>query len=113
MTTIKIPQGTDGGCRWLVKDANDLPVDFTDWEIHSQVRNDVADDLVLHEWSSADGSATGGDDGYITIHWGHAETSLWDWTSAVYDLEITSPEGKVTRLDSGRVSVSRQVTRDD
>lgn len=111
MTAITIAQGTDGGCRWLVNDgASKQPYDFTGWTVRSMVRR-TASAAPLHEWSTALGTALAGANGYVTLYWSHAETSSWIWTDGVFDLELTSPDGKVTRLDSGRISVSPEVTR--
>lgn len=114
MTSITIKQGTDGGLRWLVNDgATGEPYDLTDWTVRSQVRESVGADHVLHEWSTARGTASADDTGYVTLTWDAATTSAWGFTDAVYDIELTSPtaDHRVTRLDSGRITVSREVTR--
>lgn len=112
MTAITIPQGTDSGRRWLVNDgATGDPYDFTNWTVRAQVRASAESVTVLHEWSTLIGNATADGDGYITLIWSAATTSAWDWSEGVYDIELTSPDSKVTRLDSGRVTVSREVTR--
>jgi hypothetical protein len=36
--------------------------------------------------------------------------SLLTWTKGVYDLEMTGPTGAVTRIFTGSVSVSKEVT---
>ena len=112
MTTITINAGTDGGVRWLVNDgATQLPYDFSGWAVRSQVRRAVTDSGVLFEWSTALGNATCDDSGYVSLFWTHAITSTWTWLDGVYDISLTSPAGKISRLDSGRVSVQREVTR--
>jgi len=40
------------------------------------------------------------------------DTALITWKTAVYDLELVSGAGVVTRLIEGRITVSREVTRD-
>lgn len=39
------------------------------------------------------------------------ETATYGWTRGLYDLEITSPAGVVSRLAQGRVRVSKEITR--
>ena len=39
------------------------------------------------------------------------QSAALDFNSAVYDLEIVSPAGVVTRLVQGTVTLSREVTR--
>jgi hypothetical protein len=112
MTAITIKQGTDSGLRWLVNDgATGLPWDFTGWTVRSQIRAYPGADAVRHEWSTALGNAAAGADGSVTLTWTAAETSAWDFTEGVYDLELITTDHKVIRLDSGRLTVSREVTR--
>lgn len=113
MTIITIPQGTDSGRRWLVNDgATGLPCSLEGWTVRSQIRKLASSPDVLHEFSTTLGNATAGSDGFVTLLWSAAETSAWQWAEAVFDIELTNPDGKVMRLDSGRVAVSREVTRD-
>lgn len=116
MTAIVIEQGTDGGVRWLVNDAaTHTPYDFTGWTVRSQVRRDGPPPFVsvLHEWSTVIGNATVDATGYVALFWTSTETAAWTWTGGLYDIELTSPAGKVSRLDSGRVTVKPEITRDD
>ncbi|MFP4036996.1 MAG: hypothetical protein ACLFUE_05700 [Desulfobacteraceae bacterium] len=62
--------------------------------------------------------ATTDDDIIITAPQGEvyleipAETTAgWTWTRAVYDLEIVSPSGKVSRIAEGNVKIYPEVTR--
>lgn len=112
MTPLVIQAGTDAGVRWLVNDGGTgLPMNFTGWSVKSEVRRSVNDSVVLHTWSTAAGNATAGADGFVTIFWSHAVTSAWTWTHGMYSVELTSPTGKVSRLDEGTINVSAEVTR--
>ena len=112
MSDFTIPQGTDGGRRWLVNDgATGLPIDFTGWHVKAQVRRNSAAADVDHEWSTTAGNATAGADGYVTLTWSSTDSTTWTWTYGVYDIELTDPSGSVSRLDSGHVSVNAEVTR--
>lgn len=111
MTNIVVLQGTDSGIRWLVNDSDGVPYDFTGWTIRSQVRALTGSAAVLHEFSDTLGNATLGSNGYVSLFWAHAETTAWTWAGGVFDIELTSPDGKVSRLDSGRITVRPEVTR--
>lgn len=111
MTNLVILQGTDSGVRWLVNDGSGVPYDFTGWTVKSQVRASVAAPTVLHEWSTTLGNATAGSNGFVSLFWSHAETTAWTFAGGVFDIELTSPDGKVSRLDSGRITVRPEVTR--
>lgn len=39
------------------------------------------------------------------------DTALIDWSIAVWDLEVTHPDGSVTRLASGTFQLSKEITR--
>jgi len=47
----------------------------------------------------------------ITLKMTAAETAALTWTRAVYDLEMESGTGVVTRIAAGAVTVSKEVTR--
>ena len=46
----------------------------------------------------------------ITLSIPAADTEDFTWSRGVYDLEMVSPAGKVTRIISGRIALSREVT---
>ena len=110
MTTINVLQGTDSGIRWQCTDVAGEPYDLTGWTVKAQARSTPKSATVLHEWSAALGNAFIFE-GNVTLTWSHAQTSAWPWTSGVYDIELTSPEGNVSRLDSGTIYVKAEVTR--
>lgn len=107
---LTIPQGTTWGVAWPIVDTEGRPVDLTGWSARSQVRSDVRTDRVLHEWSSANGTVEL-DNAYVTLRVAPDTSTAWDWTSGVYDVELTSPDHVVYRVAEGRVSVSPEVTR--
>ena len=47
----------------------------------------------------------------ISLYISATDTAAIDWTQAVYDLEMVSGSGVVTRLLSGSITVSNEVTR--
>ncbi len=104
---LYIPQGTS--YRLVINYGADL----TDYVGRMQMRSSASSDVILFQTPS---------NGLITITPGE-ETSLiqlditaevttaWDWVAAVYDIEIVSPEGAVTRVLQGSVKVDPEVTR--
>ena len=111
MTNLTILAGTDGGVRWLVNDSTGAPWNFTGWTVRAQVRGAAHDARVLCEWSSALGNALCDSTGYVTLFWTNAVSSSFRWAKGVYDIELTSPAGKISRLDSGQITVAAEVTR--
>lgn len=89
-----------------------LAVDLTGYTAKMQVRSTVsaADPAPLTLTHTA-GLTLGGAAGTIDIRIEAAQTDPWPFKTAVYDLEITSPDGTVTRLLKGTVTVDQEVTR--
>lgn len=108
-TGLTIPQGTTWGIAWpITKDGE--PTDLTGWTVKAQVRKTAANPTVLHEWSTASGTATV-TDSKVTLLVAAAVSSAWLWVRGVYDLELTSPSGVVYRIAEGPVYVAPEVTR--
>jgi hypothetical protein len=108
--TLEVVQGTDQQWRFPVTDATGADLDITNWTVHSQIRARTPATEVLYEWSTVDGNATAGA-GFFTLDLSATESSAFTWRSGVYDVEITSPQGKTTRAKQGPVKVSPEVTR--
>ena len=112
MTNLVIKQGSDGGVRFQVNDgATGLPYDLSGWAARAQVRKTVQSSTVLHEFTTALGTATCDALGFVTLTWSAAATSAWTWDNGFYSVELVSPAGKVTRLDEGKITNSREITR--
>jgi len=88
-------------------------VDLTNYSARMQVRGAVeAATALLSLTSAAGGGITlGGAAGTITIVASAAQTAALTIRTGVYDLELESAGGEVTRLLQGAVAVSPQVTR--
>lgn len=94
------------------KDANGLAVNLTGYTAKMQIRKSVSSPDVLLELSTSNGridivSGTG----TITLLINAATSAAITWSSGVYDLELTSSGGLVTRLMQGTITVSKEVTR--
>ena len=95
------------------KAANGSPINLTGYTAKMQVRERVRDTDVVLECSTANGRITlGGNLGTITIvAQDEVTTTLSEMPKAVYDLELTSAGGEVTRLLRGAVEIVPEVTR--
>lgn len=83
--------------------------DLTGYSARMQVRNKISDSDTLLNLTVGSGitiTAT-----TITITVSATATAALKFETAVYDLEIVSAGGVVTRLLYGNVSLSREVTR--
>lgn len=94
------------------KDPNDVPINLTDYTARMQIRKTINSDEVYVEATTENGYITlGGANGTIEISIPASVTKDFQFRRGVYDLELESSGGIVTRLLQGCVFVSREVTR--
>lgn len=119
-----IEQGSTLNFEIIYKDSNGNPVDLTNYSGKMMIRSNYADQnpttyITLSSSLAADGTGlnfSGSDgttpvtSGSIGIFISAASSSAFTFTTARYDLEITSAS-VVTRLLEGQVSLSQEVTR--
>ena len=97
---------------WLAPDKI-TPIDLTGCTARMQVRSEVESPTVLLELTAENGGIViDGPAGKLILHLPPAATAAIAWESGVWDLEIAHPNGDVTRLAQGTISVSPEVTRD-
>lgn len=108
-TVLTIPQGTSWGIAWPILQ-NGEPAPIAGWTVKAQIRASISSPVVLHEWSTAAGTATAADS-VVTLLVAPAASSAWNWTRGVFDVELLSPAGAVHRIAEGVVYVSPEVTR--
>lgn len=97
---------------WKVGDPA-MPVNLTGYSIRCQFRSKLSATESLIEFTTTNGKIIITDpllgNFYLTLT--AEETSAIDFKSAVYDVEVVSPSGYVTRLIEGSVSISPEITR--
>lgn len=109
---ITIEQGATFTYSLIWKDSNSVPIDLTGYSARMQVRKTYNDSTAVLDLSSDDGNITlGGALGTIDVVAGAAATAIITIRAGVYDLELESPTGVVTRLIEGKVTVNPEVTR--
>jgi hypothetical protein len=88
------------------------PVDLTGFTARMQIRETVDATAVLKSLTTENGGITLGDTaGTVDLLISATETAAFTFGNAVYDLELIDGSGIVTRLLSGNVSLSKEVTR--
>ncbi len=91
-----------------------LPLDLTGIvALRMQIRITAAAPVIIADISVANGKITIPNpiDGWVEMVITDAETASFDFDRAVYDLELVTANGHVTRLLQGQVTLSREVTR--
>lgn len=88
------------------------PVNLTSYTARMQIRETVETTTTLVELTTENGGITlGGAAGTITLLIAATATDDLDFETAVYDLELISGSGVVTRLLYGDVTLVSEVTR--
>lgn len=105
-------QGATFRKRLTWKGPSGAPINLTGCTARMQVRSEIDSTEVLLELTTENGGiALGGVDGTIDLYVSDEDTAAVTWSDGVWDLEIVHPDGDVTRLAQGSISVSPEVTR--
>ena len=94
------------------KQPDGTPVDLTGYSARMQFRKTKTSTTVLFSGTTANGVISlGGAAGTVSITIPATSTDDFTFGCGVYDLELESAGGIVTRLIEGDVEVSKEVTR--
>ncbi len=108
---IVIEQGTTFNPVLTYKDENDVAIDLTGYTARMQIRLKRTSASFIHELTSGAGITLGGVAGTIELLISDTDTAAFSFTSAVYDLELVSGGGIVTRLLEGSVTLKKEATK--
>lgn len=116
MTTklnLKVNQGATYKHTIFWVDDNDVPINITGHVCRMQARAKLDAPSTLLNLTTENGGLIIANAllGEIRIYLSATDTTNINWTSAVYDLEIEAPNGDVTRLIEGKITVTKEVTR--
>ena len=98
-------QAGSGYLAWLT------PHTLIGYAARMQIKDRVGGAVLLSLTTENGGIALGGTAGTVDLYVSDEDTTLIDWESGVFDLEIEHASGEVTRLAEGSGSVSKEVTR--
>jgi len=108
---LTIEQGATFEHILIWKDTDEVVINLTDYDARMQIRTAVDSNSVIHELTVTNSGITiTGTEGKITLQISATKTASFNWTEAVYDLELISSGGIVTRLVEGRVFLNKEVT---
>lgn len=110
---LSIDQGTDWALRIEWKDENDDSIDLTGFTARMMLRRSFEATPAIIELTTENGRISLETAGVINLFIADADTDAIAAGSYVYDLEMVSSGGLVTRLMEGKVKIRRQVTRPD
>lgn len=107
---ITIPQGTTWSLD-LVYKRGVQPVDLAGFSARMQLRSSYDSPTAAISLTQASGIALGGASGSVAVSLTDTQTSALPAGRYVYDLELVSPSGIVTRLIEGVAICTPEVTR--
>lgn len=88
------------------------PVDLTGFTARMQIRESLESTTTLEELTTENGGITlGAAAGTVALLISATDTAALDFSTAVYDLELISGAGIVTRLLYGDITLAEEVTR--
>lgn len=90
---------------------SNVPVNLTGYIARLQARIDVDETSTILSLTTGAGITLGGAAGTITLDRSAAQTAILPKGQFVYDLELESSGGVVTRLLQGELEISAEVTR--
>ena len=107
-----VPQGVTYGHKFIyLQESDDSIISLVGYTARLQIRDKVTSTETLFETTTGDYITITGPAGEVYLEIPAATTAAWTWTKGVYDLEIISGTGKVSRIAEGSVKVSPEVTR--
>lgn len=110
VTPLAIPQGATWSTWWPILWSGQRR-DLTGWTVRAQVRAELQSATVLHEFSTALGSAAAVN-GYVGLL-STPESMTWTWTEGVYQVIATDPDDQVLPVAEGPIFVRKALVRDE
>jgi hypothetical protein len=108
---ILVDQGATLNRALFVKDSAKKPIDLTDYTARMHIRDFVDSTNIIEILTTEnDQIVLDGLDGRVDILLTPSETAALVAKSYVYDLELESPEGDVTKIISGELTVRAEIT---
>lgn len=108
---VEIDQGADWFFNVTYEQPAGTPVNITSYTAALQVRSLPESTTAVLSLTTGSGITITGASGLVAVHATAAQTGAIIAGDYYYDLEITSPQGIVTRLVQGQALVNPQVTR--
>lgn len=109
---LVIYQGATLSQQFIWQDSNETPVNLGGYTARMMARATVGAPTPFITLTTENGGiALGGALGTVTLNMSAAATAALTETAGVYDIELVSAGGVVTRFVQGNVIISREVTR--
>lgn len=114
MHNFSLNQGSDYAIPLRLQDSVGTPLNLAGYSAQMQIRRTAGACQTIDDLTSEGEEPRikiDADAGKLTLNFPHTVTENWPSGTMVYDVEITSPAGQITRILQGNISVSAEVTR--
>jgi hypothetical protein len=114
MTAANVDLTIEQGATWVyqltLKTTAGAAYDVTGYTIRMHIREDIRDTTPLETLTTTDGEISISTN-VVTLSLSATATAALSFHEAVYDIEMQSGAGVVTRIMEGRVILDKEVTR--
>lgn len=111
VNNLKLDQGADSVFTFALRDKSG-PLNLTGFSAAMQLRTTAYSAEAIDTLTTCNGRLViDAEAGKITATFPHAITEKYPAATVVYDLEIESPAGEITRALEGKIRISPEVTR--
>lgn len=106
-----LDQGSDKTVSFVLSDKNG-PIDLTGYSAAMQLRRFAFSEEAIDTLTTCNGRLLLDESaGKVTAKFKHENTEGYPGNTVLYDLELQSPDGEITRVVEGKIKVSPEVTR--
>ena len=106
-----LDQGSDKTVSFILSDKNG-PLDLTGYSAAMQLRRYAFSEEAIDTLTTCNGRLLLDESaGKVTAKFKHENTEGYPGDTVLYDLELQSPDGEITRVVEGKIKVSPEVTR--
>lgn len=113
---FEMNQGSDYTIPLRLQDSTGTAINLSGYSARMQLRRTAGACAAIDELSSDGDDARiliEAEEGRLKLRFPNAVTEKYPAASLVYDVEIKSPSGDITRILQGAITVSAEVTRDN
>lgn len=111
---IEIYQGATFHKGWDIRDSEGDPVDLSGWDVYCHIRRRINDADVLLDLSTENDKMFVSQTVEQTVYGfnlGPEDTQTLTQKDAVYDIKLVDPTGDTFRVQEGKVTIHKAVTR--
>lgn len=106
-----LDQGSDKTVSFILSDKSG-PLDLTGYSAAMQLRRYAFSEEAIDTLTTCNGRLLLDESaGKVTAKFKHENTEGYPGDTVLYDLELQSPDGEITRVVEGKIKVSPEVTR--